>query len=449
MSSVTKAPAADPSAQPAMAVRAVGAIQERMIEADGTHLPALPTSIADCGVPTDILQGLVLKTAYTVPRFTTEWMVSQVALASPVVAELLEGLRKDHLLEVLGQAGPFTYQFAITDRGREHARRLFEISGYLGPAPVSLADYTEVLEWQFSHLPAVDPQEVRQALSELVLPPNVVELSGLAAQSRRSLFLFGPPGNGKTSLGHLIHDAVKGNLWIPHAIAVENSVIRVFDRECHQPQDQLTRVAQAQLDRRWVQVKRPFVVVGGELTIDALDLTYSDAHRFYEAPLHFKANGGTFLLDDFGCQRTTPTELLNRWIHPLERHVDFLTLRTGQQIQVPFRQMLVVSTNLDPEKVMTPAFLRRMGYRIHLDSPSDQQYAEIFHRYAESRALSCPAESLEWLMQKYRQTGRRPSSCEPRDLIERSRELCRFRGQPESLDTDVLETAWRGYFGEG
>jgi predicted ATPase with chaperone activity len=221
----------------------------------------------------------------------------------------------------------------------------------------------------------------------------------------------------------------------------------VFDKECHEVDTSVPDDVMRRVDPRWIRIKRPFIVVGGELTMRALDLIYSESLGYYEAPLHFKANGGTFLLDDFGCQQVDPEKLLNRWIHPLEREVDFLTLQTGQQLAVPFRQMLIVSTNLDPDKVMTPAFLRRIGYRVYLDDAQPEQYTEIFHRYAARFEIAVPDTTIDNLLEKYRTEGRPLRSCEPRDLIERSRDICRYRDQPLELSTDVLNLAWEGYFG--
>ena len=266
--------------------------------------------------------------------------------------------------------------------------------------------------------------------------------------SRRSLFLYGPPGNGKTTLGHLLHDAVEGDLWIPHCIGVGHSIIRIFDATCHEPVGgELPAAGSRLIDQRWVRVRRPFIVVGGELTMDSLDLVYSPNTGFYEAPLHVKANGGTFLLDDFGCQHIAAEQLLNRWIHPLERQVDFLTLKTGQQVAVPFRQLLVVSTNLDPQTVMTPAFLRRIGYRLHLDDPSPVRYAEIFQRVCHQGRTGFPMNLLGGLIARYEAQGRQMRCCEPRDLIERARDICRLRGREPELTDEVLDLAWLGYFG--
>ena len=213
-----------------------------------------------------------------------------------------------------------------------------------------------------------------------MLAPEAVQLAGLAISSGRSLFVFGPPGNGKTSLGRMLHAALKGDLWVPHCISVENDIIRFFDPHCH---DFVAADAEHafSFDQRWVRIRRPLIVVGGEVTLDSFDLMYSAALRDYEAPLHFKANGGTFLIDDYGRERIDPHQLLNRWITPLEHQIDYLTIRTGQKIKVPLRQTLIIATNLSPETVTDPAFLRRMGYRLYMGYANPEQYRKIFERY--------------------------------------------------------------------
>lgn len=201
------------------------------------------------------------------------------------------------------------------------------------------------------------------------------------------------------------------------------------------------------IDQRWVRVKRPMVVSGGEMTIAELDLAYSPSLRFYEAPPHVKANGGTFLLDDFGRQQVRPTDLLNRWIIPLEQQFDHLTLNTGQKIQIPFRLQLVVATNLTVSQVADPAFLRRMGYRLHLDKPGPERYAEIFRRYAESHGAEAPPETVRKILDRYASEDRELRSSEPRDLIDRARDICRLKGEPLALSDEVMNLAWTAYFG--
>jgi hypothetical protein len=418
----------------------------RMVSAGDVLAPQAPLRVEDTGVSGEVLADLLLKAAYTIPQFTTEWAARRLHLAQPLVSEFLEQFRVERLLEVLGEAGPFGYRYSISQRGRERAGRLFEISGYVGPAPVSLPAYTSVLEWQLANTPVVVPADVSAALSGLVLPPQAEQLAGLAASSGRSLFLNGSPGNGKTTLGRMLHGALHGELWVPHCIGIDSNIIRVFDPQVHQPVP-LAAEQPWLLDQRWVRVRRPLIVVGGEATIDSFDLGYSRALRYYEAPLHFKANGGTFLIDDFGRQRVDPRELINRWIIPLEHRIDYLALHTGQKIQVPFRLMLIIATNLNPGEVTDPAFLRRMGYRLQLEAPTPQLYAAICERYAALCGLSMPPGLVGWLLDRYKREQRELRCCEPRDLIERVRDICRFRAQPPELTQQVLDLAWMGYFG--
>ena len=410
--------------------------------------PQSPTTAEDTGVAPEILSDLVLRLAFRYTSFTSEKASKDLHLPISVTTDLIQRLKKDKLVENLGAVGQFDYRYAITDAGRERARRLFEISGYVGPAPVSLEDYCTNLELQLASLPEVSPEDVSKAIAELVLSPETVEVASLAGSSGRSLFIYGPPGNGKTTLGHLLHNAVSGAIWIPYCIAIEQSVIRIYDPRFHRPApldvppDDMPKV-----DRRWIRIERPFIVAAGELTIDALDLGYSPEMGFYEAPLHMKANGGTFLLDDLGCQRVSPWDLLSRWVFPLENGTDCLTLQTGQKLQVPFRQRLVVSTTLDPDENISPMFLRRMGYRVFMNDPSEQNYGEVFRRYAKSMGLSVPDGLLTWLLERYRAEGRPLRGCEPRDLLERVRDTCRFRHIPLQLNEKTLSLAWVGYFG--
>jgi hypothetical protein len=395
-----------------------------------------------------VLSDLFLKLAGTAASFTTEWAANSLCLPMSIVNDLLDQLRRDKLIEVLGDAGRLGYRLAITERGRMHAAHLMKVCGYVGPAPVALEEYTASLDWQLAHLPRVTPQAAAAAIEHLVLADAAVEIAGLAGSSGRSLFLYGPPGNGKTTLAHLLHNALKGLLWVPHCIGVGGDVIVVFDPEIHRraardlPKDMALRT-----DRRWVCTQRPFVVAAGELTLDALELVYSPG-GYYDAPMHVKANGGTFVIDDLGRQRVEPYQLLNRWLFPLENRADYLTLQTGRKVRVPFRQMLVFSTNLNLEEALDGAFLRRIGYRLRIDNPTPPDYAHVFARYAAQCQASVPPGLLETLRERYASENRPMRSCEPRDLIERARDICAFRGLPFDLTPEVMDLAWKGYFGE-
>jgi hypothetical protein len=408
--------------------------------------PAAPTDLRATGLDSLVVSHLALKTAYTVPQFSTEWAARRLHLPQPVVGEVLEQLRSDSMLDILGASGPFGFRYAISGRGRERAARLMEISGYVGPAPVSLEDYTAMVKWQVARSPEVQPEHVAGSLSELILRQEDAQLAGLAVSSGRSLFIFGPPGNGKSSVGRLIHNALRGDLWIPHCIGIEDNIIRVYDPHMHKTVERSDQPLQT-TDRRWVHIRRPLVVAGGEMTLESLDLIYSPALRYYEAPVQLKANGGTFLLDDYGRQRVDPRELLNRLIIPLEHRIDYLTLHTGQKIQIPFLLMLIIATNLDPGAVTDPAFLRRMGYRLHLDQPSPEQYRQIFERYANQMELPVQEGLVDRLLFRYGLEQRELRCCEPRDLVERARDICRYTGRAPALDDAVMELAWTGYFG--
>lgn len=421
----------------------------RMFEVGDSLAPEMPRDLDDTGVDPDVLAGLLLKYAASVTSFTSHSAAQRICLPGGMVSLLLEALRKEKMLEVLGEVRG-VYRYAITDRGRARAMQVAEVSRYVGPAPVSIDTYREALMRQLRRLPTARPEAVYKSVSSLVLADEIIEVAGLASSSGRSLFLWGPPGTGKTTVGHLLHESLPGSLWIPYCIGIEDNIIRLYDPQCHQRMSEdLPPEEKRRIDSRWVRIRRPFVVAGGELTIDALDLSYTASGRFYEAPLHMKANGGIFLLDDLGYQRAQPRQLLSRWIFPLERGVDFLAMRTGQKFSIPFALMLIISTNLEPDTVIEPAFMRRMGYRLHLDLPTPEQYARIFERYCQ-RVGVVPSEGLvDRLLERYRAENRPMRSSEPRDLIERSRDLCRFRGCPFELSEEILDVAWKGYFGEG
>jgi len=408
--------------------------------------PTAPQDLAGARLEEGTLTDLTLRLAYTINRFTTEWVSKRLHLSVSLAAEVVEQLCRDGLIEETMMSSQTRARYRITQRGHDQAARAMEVCGYIGPAPVSLAAYTAMLRWQFASTPEVLPEHVAKALSSLVLSPKTIQLAGLAVSSGRSLFVYGPPGNGKSSLGRQIHAALSGDYWIPHCISLRSSVIRLFDEQIHR-RSETGGDGSDTIDQRWVRIRRPLVEVGGELTLDLLDLIYSPTLRYYEAPPHLKANGGVFLVDDFGRERVSADQLLNRFITPMEHQIDYFTLSTGQKIQVPLRHVLIIATNLDPATVTDPAFLRRMGYRLCLEAPTPEQYARIFQAYAQRHGAAVAPEMIDRLLARYRAQKRELRACEPRDLIERARDICRFEGRPLELTSEVLDLAWIGYFG--
>jgi MoxR-like ATPase len=406
--------------------------------------PKAPHDIASAALEEGVLTDLAVKAAFTVARLTTDWLAKRLNFTLPLVQSVLDQVCRDGMLEETMQSSQGRSHYRITQRGREYGARAMEACGYIGPAPVSMDAYSAMLRWQFSNTPQVKPENVTSALSSLVLSPKALQLAGLAVSSGRSLFVYGPPGNGKSSLGRQIHAALPGDYWIPYTISVGNSVIRLYDDLCHQKVDVPNS---ANIDPRWVRVRRPLVIVGGELSLEQLDLIYSPTLRYYEAPAHLKANGGVFLVDDFGRERVSPDQLLNRFITPMEYSIDYFTLQTGQKISLPLRHVLIIATNLSPEKVTDPAFLRRMGYRIFLGPPTPEEYTKIFQQYAQKQGAAVTLEAIDGLLERYRSQNRELRACEPRDLIERARDICRFHSRQFELTPKVLDLAWTGYFG--
>jgi hypothetical protein len=417
-----------------------------MIQIADVSAPEAPRDLEATGIERGILSDLALKIAHALPRCTTHWIAGQIHLPVPLVEELFEQMARDHLVEVLGQEGPFNHRYTVSVRGHERAQRLLKVSGYAGPAPVSLESYSAMTYLQHSQFPEVSLDDVRKSLSDLVLPQEDLVTAALACLSQRSLFVFGPSGNGKTSLAQLLHNVAAHDLWIPHAISIGSEVIRLFDSQIHQ-RAAFSPAHPWKIDQRWVRVRRPFIVAGGEMTIDSLEMAYSPSRGYYEAPLHIKSNGGTFLIDDLGRQRVDPAALLNRWIIPLEHGFDYFSLHSGQKIKVPFQQMLLVATNLDPDRVMDPAFLRRMGYRVHLATPTPERYREIFEKCAARWRADVPAGLVDRLLERYGSEGRELRGCEPRDLIGRVQDVCQLRRLPMELNDELLDLAWTSYFG--
>lgn len=406
--------------------------------------PAMPATVEDSGLDFGFLTDLALKTVYADTSCTTQRAAQRLALPGGLVDVLLQHLYREHFIEIRETLTPQNRRYAMLDRGWERVRRLLDLNAYTGAAPVSLKAYTAMVNSQEKLRPPVNPDAIRAALAGLVLPDTVLQLLGVVANSRRSLFITGAPGNGKTSIARALHSALHGDIWIPRAIEVDGNVINVFDSHNHIPVDPPPSTP---YDQRWIKIRRPLVIVGGELTIESMDLTYDHTVKFYEAPFQVKSNGGTLLIDDFGRQRVQPRDLFNRWIIPLENRVDYLTLHTGKKIQVPFEQLLIFASNLDSDAFAEEAFLRRLGYRLTAESPTPETYGRIFRKYVEACRLRYDPRLLEGLVTRYRHEQREMRSCQPRDLVDRCRDICRYENRQCILTKELLERAWLYYFG--
>lgn len=405
--------------------------------------PPFPKDLAELGVDPTFLGHLALKAVAIEAEPTTAKIAARLGLGTFLTDQILDTLCRDHLVEKRGVISPHNHRFQMLDRGWDTVARIRRVNGYCGPAPVSLADYCDRMVKQVRSRPTVTQKALDQALTHLVLTPAARQVLGLVASSGRSLFLSGPPGNGKTEMARALVQTLPGSLWIPYAIEVDNQVIQIFDEHNHHR----CPTSDEDYDHRWVKIRPPLVMAGGELTLASLDLCEGNTPGCYEAPFQVKANGGVLVIDDLGRQRCSPTELLNRWIIPLEHRVDYLTLSTGKKIRVPFEQIIVFATNLTVEDLADEAFLRRMGYRLYLMPPSPDTYAEIFFRYARSKGLAVEPGLLQHLEQRYGRERRIPKACEPRDLIERAIEVCKFNREPIRLTRETLDQAWAGYFG--
>jgi hypothetical protein len=407
--------------------------------------PPLPEELAETDVPESFLCDLALKIVAALPEPSTVNVTERLHLPRALTEEILQQLYREKLIEVKLQSAMGATRYGMLDRGWERLARARAFCGYDGPAPVSLRDYAHMMRLQAVPARHATMESVRAAFRDLVLPDSLMQTVGCVVNSRRSLFLSGPPGTGKTAVAERINASLPGAIWIPYAIEIDGQVIRVFDAHNHRPAAK--DATPAEYDRRWVCIERPLVIVGGELTLENADLTWSEAARFYEAPFQMKSNGGTLVIDDFGRQRVAPADLLNRWIVPLERRVDYLTLHTGKKIEVPFEQLVVFATNLEDKDLVDEAFLRRMGYRARVEPPTPAAYLEIFKRAAYTRGMRVEQVCLDYILNNYMISHRQMKACEPRDLLDRVLDICLFEGQPIELTPKVIDSAWRNYFG--
>jgi predicted ATPase with chaperone activity len=427
--------------------------------------PRTPTTLAECGLQLGHIADLVLKQLYLHGTLLGGDIARATRLPFSIVDEALRALRDQKCIEVASGdlVGRVSYRFALTELGRARARELFEHCRYVGPAPVPLEQYVEQCQLQHVTGASCTMTGLQATFRNSVIRQSLLEELGPAVCSGTSIFVHGPAGNGKTlvskGLGRFLNEN-GGEIYVPYAIQAESSIITLFDPGIHRTTDDLPTpraegvaetpsyvVPEGHFDTRWRRIRRPVVVTGGELTLEMLELQYNESGNFYNAPMHIKANGGVFLIDDFGRQLVRPKDLLNRWIVPLEERVDYLTLTTGRKFMVPFEQLIIFSTNLDPRELVDDAFLRRIRHKVKIESPDREMFTEIFELICLQQQLEFKPEVVELLFRKYYDQGRTPRSSDPRDLLQIVDSICRFYERPVTLDERLIDEAARRFFG--
>ena len=414
--------------------------------------PASPKSLGETGLPADNVTALLLKTLYTGELIGRE-IAELMGLPYGILEDLIGHARDEQLMEVRSASGTGTagYRYSLTDRGRTRAQQHLEMSGYVGAAPVPLAQYVRYVQRSAEQDRTVDQETVADAFSHLILDDRMLNQLGPAMSARRAMFLHGPPGNGKSAIGSAMGRALGEPVYMPHALDVDGHIVTLFDPVTHVPEpveeeSQLMRAA-TETDARWVRIKRPVITVGGELTLDQLDLKFNELSRYYEAPVQLKATGGVLLVDDFGRQQVPANALLNRWIVPLEARIDFLTLATGRKFDVPFDVFVVFATNLEPRTLADEAFLRRIPYKVQATNPSLEQFSAIFELNCKERNVAFDQTLVDHLCREYYDgRGLEIRACHPRDLLEQVMTLCRYRRQTPHVSVELLDEACQTYF---
>ena len=423
-----------------------------VVDGAGAALLPAPRTLEEAGLTRDLVTQIVLKTLHFSGELSGTELARRVGLPFFAFEPVIETLKQHHHVAISGGAlGAPSYHYRITDHGRSRAMLFLEHSHYVGYAPVPLEQYRKYMFAFKAAIPhTVNRAAVHGAFSHLVIGERVLDQLGPAINAGHSMFVYGPPGNGKTVISQAIHKLLGGDIYIPHALEVEGSIIRFFDPVNHEPlpEEEASGLdLHGERDRRWVRCKRPMVMVGGELSLDQLELSYSPSLGFYRAPVQAVANGGVLVIDDFGRQHCSPRDLLNRWIVPLESRVDFLTLQTGQKFDFPFMTMIVFATNIKPAELVDEAFLRRIHYKIFAESPSREEFLQIFQNCCAEFGLEYRADVVEGLLASYfkpRQIQLR--GCQPRDLISQIMSLAEYLGRPPEVATDLLEAACDAYF---
>jgi len=426
------------------------AIQKANESADAPWQPCEPRSLVEAGLSETQLEHLALKSLAALGDASGHQIAEQHSVPFRLIEPILADLKQAQLVAYRGSAPMNDYVYQLTELGRETAKKLTEQCSYFGAAPITLDTYlTSVAEQTLTKMhPTVD--DLNRAFSDLLVNPKMLRRLGPAVNSGRGLFLFGAPGNGKTSIAERITKAFGDTIWIPRAIGIDGEIMRVFDPALHEevPREASSGPLQTStIDRRWICIRRPTIVVGGELTMDSLEVMASTGNNVSEAPLQLKSNCGTLVIDDFGRQRMTTDELLNRWIVPLEKRYDFLKLVNGKKIQVPFDQLIIFSTNLEPKDLVDDAFLRRIPYKIEVPDPSEEEFRKLFKIMAPIVGLEYVQDAVDYLIETHYKPVKRPyRCCQPRDLLLQIRNYCHYLDVPPEMCQEYIDYSVENYF---
>ncbi len=415
---------------------------------DEAFRPAEPRSLEDAGLPASLIEGLVCKYLSLVGTTSGRAIADMLCLPFGLLDPIFKDLRTRQIIVHTGSAALSDYSYALTEQGRARALSYFEACAYVGPAPVPLADYVLSVEAQTIRAEAPKRSQLTEAFSDICVEPELFETLGPAINSGAGLFLYGNPGNGKSTLAKRITMCFGQQIWVPHALIEDGQIIKLYDTAYHEAIEKRAEslLRSANFDRRWIKIRRPTVVVGGELTMDSLEIRHDPRANVSEAPLQMKSNCGCLLIDDFGRQRIEPKELLNRWIIPLEGRQDFLTLSTGKKFQVPFEQLIIFSTNLEPSDLVDEAFLRRIPYKIEIGNPSHEEFHSLFQLYAKKLGCEYLPEVVEYLLKTHYQ-GKRPlRRCHPRDLLGQVRNYCAYNDLQLEMRPEYFDRVVDSYF---
>lgn len=418
----------------------LGALTQEALDSFLHRVPAEPSTIAATNVDENELLALLLKLIYSGQLESVRQFVAAIRLSPVIVLELVRMAVDRKLIFVRGlrnSSSPMDMHYSFTEEGRRFTIDALQQIRYAGPAPVALQDFIDQINHQKLSAERVTYEGIRNALTGLSFGETILEQTGPALNSGRAILLYGPPGNGKTSVALRLAQIYNDVVYIPYAITIDGQIISVFDPSIHTPVKSIASNEPAPLvrleayDPRWVPCRRPVVIAGGELTLDMLDLRYDSTTHLYEAPLHMKALGGCFVIDDFGRQLVSPTALLNRWIVPLESRIDYLKLHTGKSFSIPFDEIIIFSTNLEPEDLMDPAFLRRLPYKIEIGAPDLTLYKNIFQRECAHHSLALPDDIFERMVRQITvEKGLELAAFQPRFIIDQVVATCRFMGEP-------------------